>query len=127
MNVAHGLTIYAMSLANKQHQVLHGVGRLRVSKESKHNSAQRYTHRFLKEINKEDEKSEGQKGKTGTSMIRVSVRIHKRGNQSDPRLASLMLQKVYLVYRDINNKEEINAPMLLTSMSEHEQTNKVYK
>ena len=117
MDGAHGLTRDTMSLANELQQVLHGAGKRRIGKESKHNSAKMYAHRFIKEINKEDEKSEGQKRKTKTSMIRVSGLIHKRENQSDPRLAWLMFQKIYLVYHDINNKEQSNSPMILTSMS----------
>ena len=36
-----------------------------------------------------------------------------------------MLYKIYCMYSDIKNKEEINSGMLLTSMSEHEEANKV--
>ena len=51
-------------------------------------------------------------------MIKVAGLIHKRPNQSNPRLASLILQNIYLMNSDVNNKEEINYAMLLTSMSE---------
>ena len=36
-----------------------------------------------------------------------------------------MFHKIYHVYSDIKNKEEINAALLLTSMSDHEDINKV--
>ena len=60
-------------------------------------------------------------------MIIVLVLRHKRAKKSDPRLAWFMLHKIYLMYSDINNKEERNVAMLLTSMSEHEEANKVNK
>ena len=50
-------------------------------------------------------------------MIKVSSIIHKRIKQSDPSIASTMLQNIYLLNGDINNKEEINYVMLITSMS----------
>ena len=36
-----------------------------------------------------------------------------------------MFHKIYCMYYDINNKEEINADMILISMSEHEESKKV--
>ena len=36
-----------------------------------------------------------------------------------------MLHKIYSRYSDINNKEEINVDMILTSMSEHKEASKV--
>ena len=50
-------------------------------------------------------------------MIKVSGIIHKRLKESDPRIAWLMLQTIYLMNGDINNKEEIDYVMLITSMS----------
>ena len=49
-------------------------------------------------------------------MIKVSGISHKRAKKIDPSIAWLMLQKVYLMYSDNNNKEERNANMILTSM-----------
>ena len=60
-----------------------------------------------------------------TGMINVLVLIHKRGNQSDPRLARFMFHKIYGMYSDINNRAENNTDMLLTSMSEYKEANKV--
>ena len=60
-------------------------------------------------------------------MIKVSVLSHKRGKQSDPRLAWFMFHNIYRMYIDFNNKEEGNSFMLLTSMSEHKESNKVDK
>ena len=57
-------------------------------------------------------------------MIKVSGLIHKRENQSDTRLAWFMFQSIYCMYCDINNKEERNAGMLFTSMSEQEEAKK---
>ena len=45
--------------------------------------------------------------------------------KSDTRLSWLMFHKIYWVYSDIKNKEEKNASMILTSMSEHEESKKV--
>ena len=52
--------------------------------------------------------------------MKVSGLSHNRAKQSDPRITWFMLHKIYYMYSDINNKEESNADMLLTSMSEHE-------
>ena len=38
-----------------------------------------------------------------------------------------MFHKIYHMYSDIKNKEELNAELLLTSMSDHEDINKVSK
>ena len=53
-------------------------------------------------------------------MIKISGLSHKRENQSNPRLAWFMFHKIYRTYSDINNKEERNYTMMLTSMSEHD-------
>ena len=37
----------------------------------------------------------------------------------------MMIQNIYLIYRGIKNNEERNAAMLITSLSEQEQANKV--
>ena len=58
-------------------------------------------------------------------MIQVSYLIHKRATQSDLRIAYLMSQKIYTMYCNVKKKEETNVTMLLTSMLEHEQYNKV--
>ena len=78
-------------------------------------------------VNKEEDNSEGQKRKTTTGIIKVLGLSHKRANQCDPRLAWDMFHNIYHMYSDINNKEEINAAFLLTSMSDHEDINKVSK
>ena len=44
-------------------------------------------------------------------------------NQSDPLLDWFMFHKIYYIYSDINNKEEQNTAMIITSMSEHEEAN----
>ena len=79
-------------------------------------SAQRYSRRFMKRVNKEEGKVEVQKLKTNTGM--VSSLIHKRVKQIDPRIAWLMLKKFSIMCCNINNKEESNADMLLKIMSE---------
>ena len=38
-----------------------------------------------------------------------------------------MFHKIHHMYSDINNKEEINAALLLTRMLDHEDINKVRK
>ena len=38
-----------------------------------------------------------------------------------------MFPKIHHMYSDIKNKEEINAALLITSMSDHEDINKVSK
>ena len=58
-------------------------------------------------------------------MIKVSGLGHRRKSKSDPRITWFMFHKIYCMYSDINNKEEINADMLLTSMSEHRDEYKV--
>ena len=57
-------------------------------------------------------------------MIKVSGLSHKNAKKIDPRLAWLMLQNIYLMYWDINNKEERNADIILTSMLKHKKSNK---
>ena len=58
-------------------------------------------------------------------MIKVSDLSHKRAKQSDPRLAWFMFHNIYIEYSATKNKEEINADMLLTSMSKPEEAKKL--
>ena len=58
-------------------------------------------------------------------MIKVSGLSHKRAKQSDPRLAWFMFHNIYIKYSATKNKEEINADMLLTSMSKPEEAKKL--
>ena len=58
-------------------------------------------------------------------MITVSGLRQNREKQTDPSLAWFMFHKIYRVYSDIRKKEEINAAILLTSILEHEEANKV--
>ena len=51
-------------------------------------------------------------------MIKVSGIMYKRPKQSDPRHVVLILQNIYLMNGNFNNKEERNYAMLLTIMSE---------
>ena len=60
-----------------------------------------------------------------TWTIKVYGLRHKRAKQSDTRLAWEIFHKIYHMYSDIKNKEETNAALLLTSMSDHEDINKV--
>ena len=50
-------------------------------------------------------------------MIKVSGIIHNRLKESDTSIAWLMLKNIYSMNGDINNKEEIDYVMLITSMS----------
>ena len=57
-------------------------------------------------------------------MIKVSGIINKRVKQSDPILAWLIFQNIYLIYHNIKNKEQSDYLMLLTSTSENIEANK---
>ena len=60
-------------------------------------------------------------------MIKVLGLSHKIEKQSDTRIYWFMFHKIYRMYSAIKNKEEINADMVLSSMSAHEESNKVNK
>ena len=122
---AHGLPRYIETFTNKLQQVLHDAGQLIISNAIKLESAQRYACRIIQCVNRKEEETEGNKRKKRTGMIKVLGLIHNRANQSDPRLAWFMPQKIYLMYSDIKKKDERNASMLLTRMSEHKEPNKV--
>ena len=76
-------------------------------------------------VNKEEDNAEGQKRNTTTVIINVLGLSHKMSKKFYPRLSWEMFHKIYHMYSDFNNKEEINAALLLTSMSDHEDINKV--
>ena len=57
-------------------------------------------------------------------MIRVSGLSHKRSKQTDPRIAWFMFHKIYHMYSDNKNKEEINSDVVLKRMPEHEESKK---
>ena len=50
-------------------------------------------------------------------MIKVSGLIQKSPKPSDTRIAWMILQNIYFMNGDINNKEEINYAMIITNMS----------
>ena len=60
-------------------------------------------------------------------MITFLGFIHNRAKKRDYRLVWFMFHNIYIMYSDIKNKEERNAAMLITSMSEHEEANKFNK
>ena len=57
MDGVHGLPRDATSLANELQELLHGVGKHRISKEIKQSYAQSYSHRVIKWVNNEEKKS----------------------------------------------------------------------
>ena len=59
----------------------------------------------------------------GTTQI--SGLRHKRSKKSDQNITWQMFHKVYHMYSDINDKEETNEALLLTSMSDQKDINKV--
>ena len=71
MEGAHILPRDATRLANELQKVLRDIGKLRTSKELKHNYAQSYDQRVIKWVNKEEGKPEGQNRKMNTGMIKV--------------------------------------------------------
>ena len=70
-------------------------------------------------MNRREEEAEGQKLKTRTGIIEFSELIYERGKQSGPRITWFVLHKTYCMYIDADNKEEMNAAMLITSIAEH--------
>ena len=58
-------------------------------------------------------------------MINVWGLLQKRTYKCDLRLAWEMFHKIYHMYSYIKNKEETNVDLLLTSMSDYEDINKV--
>ena len=112
-------------MSNELQQVIYGVGCQDANNSIKTHSTLRYARRVIARVNKEEENAEGQKRKTRTGIIKVSGLSHKRAKQCDPRLAWEMFHKIHHMYSDIKNKEEINAALLLTRMSDHEDINKV--
>ena len=122
---AHSLPRDISTISDELQQVLYGVGRRDANKTITPESTLRYAHRVISRVNREEDNAEGQKRKTSTGIIKVSGLSHKRANQCDPKLAWEMFHNIYHMYSDIKNKEEINAALLITSMSDHEDINKV--
>ena len=124
---AHPLPRDTTTIFNELQQVLHGVVCQDVAITITPDSKIRYDRRVIERVNKEEESAEGHNRKTRTGIIKVSGLSHKRANKCDPRLALEMFHKIYHMYSDIKNKEEINAALMLTRMSDHEDINKVSK
>ena len=124
---SHGPTRDTNNISDKFHQVLHVVGSRDANKTITLDSALRYAHRVIARVNKEEENSEVNKRNTMTGTINILGLSHKRVKQCDPRLAWEMFHNIYHMYSDIKNKEETNEALLLTSMSDHEDINKVSK
>ena len=116
-----------MILTNELQQVLHDVLKRRIGNGIQHKSAQRYACKFVRQLNKEEGKVEGKQHKTKTGIVKLTGRRHKRENKIYPMIDRFMLHHIYLVYHYISNIEEINADMILTSMSEHGQDKKLSK
>ena len=124
---AHGLPRDTSTISNELQQVLPGMGRRDANKTITPDSTLRYAYRLIARLNKEEDNAEGQKRKTRTRIIKVSGLSHKREKQCYPRLTWELFHKIHHMYSDINNKEEINVALLLTSMLDHEDINKVSK
>ena len=62
-----------------------------------------------------------------TVIRKVLGLIPKWAKKCYPRLAWEIFHKIYHIYSDIKNKEETNSALLLTSMSDHKDINKVSK
>ena len=122
---AHGLPRDTCTISDELQQVLYGVGRRYASNTITPESALRYARRLIARVNKGEDNEEGQKRKMRTGIIKISGLSHKRGKQCDPRLAWEMFHTIHHMYSDIKNKEQINAALLLTSMSDHKDINKV--
>ena len=116
---AHGLPRYIHTFTNKLQQVLRDVGRWIIGNYIKPSSAQSYAHGLIQCVNRNEEGAEGQKRRTRTGMVKFLGIINKRENKGDPSLAWFMFHKIYCMYSDIKNKEEINSYMLLIIMSGH--------
>ena len=105
--------------------MIHGVGRQDANTTISPHSTLRYARRGIACVDKEEENKEGHKRKTTSGIIKVLGLIHKREKKCDPRLAWEMFHRIYHMYSNINNKKETNANLLLTSMSDQKEINKV--
>ena len=90
-------------------------------------STRSYSLIVIQRLNIQEEEVEGQKQISSTVMIIFLGLVHNKAKQSDPRLAWFMLHQIYHMYSDIKNKEEIISAVVLTIMSEHEESKKVNK
>ena len=106
---ANGLPWDTTTISDELQQVLHGVGCRDTNNIIIPPSTLRYSRRVIVRINKEEENSKGQKRKTMSVIIKVSVLSHKRAKKCYPRLASKMFHKIYHMCSDIKNKGETNA------------------
>ena len=70
--------------------MIHDVGKQSIGNGIQQKSSQRFPHRIIQQVNKEEGKSEVRKRKIKTGMIQVLGLRHKREKQSDPRLACFM-------------------------------------
>ena len=113
------------NISDELQQVLHGVGHQYSNKTIKSRSVLRYSYRVIAPVNKEEENTEGKKRKMKKGTMNVSGLFHKRSKKSDPGLAWEMFHKIYHMYSNIKNKEETNEALMLTSMSDQKDTNKV--
>ena len=60
-----------------------------------------------------------------TGTIKFSGLSQNRAKQSDPKITWDMFHKIYHMYIDIKNKEETNAALLLTCISDQREINNV--
>ena len=101
MDGARGLPKYANSIANDLQKGIHSVRKRNIVDEITAASAVKYSLRVIIRVNKYESKAEGQKITPRKGMIKVSGLIHKREDKSDPRLAWLMFQQIYLMFHGI--------------------------
>ena len=67
---AHGPPRDTEILTNEIQQVLHDVGKRKISNGTEAKFSQRYSCRFIQHVNREEEKAEGKKRKTRIGMIK---------------------------------------------------------
>ena len=66
----HGIPRDIGSLTNDLQQVLHDIGKRSIGNVNQAKYVQRYAHRFIQHVNREEEEVEGQKQKTRTGIIK---------------------------------------------------------
>ena len=75
---AHALPRDVMSLTNDSQQVLHYIGNQDIGNIIQHISTKRHSRIVIKQVNKEEEKSEGREQKMKTGIINILGISHKR-------------------------------------------------
>ena len=89
------------------------------------NSSSKYTRSVIKRVNRKEDGHDNQRNNIRIGLVKVSIIINNRANQSGPVLAWLMFHKIAQMYRDIREQESEESTELILNICANLNSNNI--